>query len=51
MQKILVAVVATIMLIVAGTSLAYADGAEKKIDLKDVPQKIIDAGKDKVKGI
>ena len=51
MQKILGAVVATIMLIVAGTSLAYADGAEKKIMVKDVPQNIIDATKDKVKGI
>lgn len=51
MQKILGAVVATIILIVAGTSLAYADEAEKKIMVKDVPQKIIDAAKDKVKGI
>ena len=51
MQKILGAVVATIILIVAGSSLAYADGTEKKINLKDVPQKIIDSAKDKVKGI
>jgi hypothetical protein len=51
MQKILCAVVATTMLIVAGTSLAYAGEIEKKINLKDVPQKIIDSAKDKVKGI
>jgi hypothetical protein len=51
MQKILGAIVTTTILIVLGTSLAYSGEIEEKIDLKNVPQKIMDAAKDKVKGI